>query len=181
MAPNIDVGDRLLDLGHMTANAFVARRASRMMRVRFDRRCVRPIRRLRTVTGETHDTRRLQKIGIVLGPVDVVAAETGDAARVHNARHKIVALHAILVPGAVREMRESCLTELVFFQLPEILQIQAHMESNRPVIILPFDRALWGLALGVALASMAGLPTALYSQAVSPPQGLTATYVGSTA
>lgn len=33
----------------------------------------------------------------------------------------------------------------------------------------------------LCIASMAGLSTALYAQAVSPPQGLTATYVGSTA
>jgi hypothetical protein len=38
--------------------------------------------------------------------VRIVAAETGDAARVHHALNEIVASHAVLVRGAVRKVRE---------------------------------------------------------------------------
>ena len=62
----------------------------------------------------------LDQVGVVLGAVHIVAGETGDAARVHHALHEIVALHAILVRGAVGEMSEGRLAELVLFQLPEI-------------------------------------------------------------
>ena len=74
---------------------------------------------------QAQHVRRLQQIGVVRGAVHIVAAEAGDAARVHQALHEIVALHAVLVRRAVGEMREGGLAELVLFELPEILQLAA--------------------------------------------------------
>jgi len=67
-----------------------------------------------------HDVRRLQQIGVVLRAVDIVAAKAGDAAGIHHAGNKIVALHSILVGGAVREVRERGFSEFVLFQFPEV-------------------------------------------------------------
>ena len=38
--------------------------------------------------------------------MNVVAVETGDAAAVHYALYEIIALHAVLVCGAVREVKK---------------------------------------------------------------------------
>ena|SRR5579859_2252190 len=64
----------------------------------------------------------------------VMATETSDAVRVHEAGNEVVALHAILVGGPVGEMREGCLAEFVIFQFPEIVQALAHVEAHWPVI-----------------------------------------------
>ncbi len=58
---------------------------------------------------------------VIVGAVRIVAAETGDAARVHQALHEIVALHAVLVRGAVGKMGEGGFAELVLLQLPEVV------------------------------------------------------------
>ena len=69
----------------------------------------------------------------------VVAAEAGQAARIHDTGHKIIALHAILVCGAVGEMCECGFAQLVIFQLPVIRQIQSDLKSDRPVVSLALD------------------------------------------
>ena len=84
-------------------------------------------------------------------PCDIVASEAGDAAAVHHALDEVVALHAVLVRGAVGEMREGGLAELVIFELPEILQIQAHVIADRPVVIFAVDGIRQRAALRVAL------------------------------
>ncbi len=71
--------------------------------------------------------------------------------RVHRARHKIVALHAILVRCAVSEMGEGCLAERVLFELPGVFKILADMEANWSIVVFPLDRAFHGLALRVTL------------------------------
>ena len=91
---------------------------------------VRTVRRLRTVALKAHHVGRLQQVRIVVGAVHVVAAVAAHAVRVHDALHEIIALHAILVRGAVGEMRERLFAEFVLFQLPEILQIHARPESR---------------------------------------------------
>jgi hypothetical protein len=106
MAANIDVSDRLFDLRHMAVDTFIACRTSPVMRVRFDRRSARPIRRLRSVTRETHDTRWFEQISIISGSVYIVATEAGDSARVHDTRHEVVTLHAILVRCSIGKMCE---------------------------------------------------------------------------
>src|SRR6185437_7668744 len=71
--------------------------------------------------------------------------------RVHRASHKIVALHAVLVCRSVREVRERRLAQLMFFQFPEVLEIQSYVKSHGPVIILALDRVCQRLSLRVAL------------------------------
>ena len=75
--------------------------------------------------------------GLVVGTVRIVASETRDAVRVHQAGDKIVSLHAVLVRRAIREMREGSFAELVIFQLPKIAQIQTH------IITRPASRSIF--------------------------------------
>jgi hypothetical protein len=72
------------------------------------------------VALEAHDVRRLQQIGAVLRAVDIVAAKARDATAVHYTGNKIVALHSILVRGAVREVHERSVSEFVLFRFPEV-------------------------------------------------------------
>ena len=88
--------------------------------------------------------------------MDVVAGKTGDAVRVHGALHEIVALHAVLVRGAIGEMREGGFAELVFFELPEIAQVLARFITDGPIVIDAVDGLLQGLALRVALDAGVG-------------------------
>ncbi len=77
---------------------------------------------------------------------------------VHYALHEVVALHAILVGGAVGEVGEGGGAERVLFELPEVSQQQAHFVANRPVVVIPFYGIGQRTALGVALdASIVGL------------------------
>ncbi len=133
---NVHIGDGLLDLRHMAGHAFVAGTSGRVVRMRFDRRRVRAVRRIRAMAFQAHYVRRLQQVRIVFGAMHIVATEAAHAVRVHLAGNEVVALHPVLVRRSVREMRERLLAELVLFQLPEILQILARLEADRPVVIL---------------------------------------------
>jgi len=53
------------------------------------------VRRRRVMALKADDGGWSQKIGVVLGAVDIMTTETGDAARVHRACHEIVALHPV--------------------------------------------------------------------------------------
>jgi len=66
----------------------------------------------------------------------VMATEASDAVCVHQTGNEVVALHAILVGSPIGEMRERCLAKFVLFQLPEIVQMLAHLEAHWPVISL---------------------------------------------
>ena len=74
-----------------------------------------------------------------------------DSAGVHHALDEVVSLHAVLVGGAIGEMREGCLAQLVLFQFPEVLQLGADVESYRPVVVFSFDRVVQRLSLRMAL------------------------------
>src|ERR1035437_1246469 len=88
----------------------------------------------------------------------IVAIEAGDAAPVHDALHKIVPLHPVLVRRAVGKMREALLAQSMLFQLPVIPQVQSHVETHRPVVILSLDGIVQRAPLRVALnASIAGM------------------------
>src|ERR1700739_940577 len=106
MAPNLLVRDRLGDLRHMTGDAFVASATGLMMRVRLDRGRVWPGLGIRAVTVETQGIAGLAHHANIFGAMRVVAAKTRHTARIHQAVDKVVALHAVLVSGAVRKMRE---------------------------------------------------------------------------
>ena len=77
----------------------------------------------------------------------IVATETGNAPSVHEAPDEIIPLHPVLVCRPVCEVGEGCPPELVFLQLPEVHQVQANMEADRPVIVFSFDRIFQWSAL----------------------------------
>ena len=142
VASHINVRDRLFNLRHMARNALRAGAPCSMMRVRFDGRCVGTVGRTRTVAHETDLVRGLDQVGIISGAVDIMAAETRDAPPVHEALNEVIALHSILVRGPVGKVREGRLSQFVLLQLPEIAQITALMEPDRPVVIAAFDGIL---------------------------------------
>jgi len=64
--------------------------------------------------------------------MNIVAREAGDASAVHYALNEVIALHAILVGGAIGEMREGHLTEGVVFELPKIAEVESDAIADRP-------------------------------------------------
>jgi hypothetical protein len=48
-------------------------------------------------------------------------------------------------------MSKGRLASFVLFELPKVLEVEAHMEADRPVVIFFLDGILQGLALGMAL------------------------------
>ena len=121
------------------------------MRVLLNGSGVGSVRRFRAVTLQAYDIRRLDQVGIVWSTVNVVATGARDAVRVHDAGHKIVALHAVLVRRAVGKVSERGLARFVLFEFPVILEIRADVKTDGPVVVFAFDRIAEGLALGMAL------------------------------
>ena len=93
---------------------------------------------------------RFPQFRVVAAAVRVVTAEAGNAAPVHHALHEIVALHAVLMRRAVGKVREARFSQLVIFQLPEILQILPRVVAHGPVIIFPLHRIFERAPLRVA-------------------------------
>ena len=73
----------------------------------FKPRDARTIRSVRCVTIETDRCRWLSELSVVLRAVHVVTRGARDAAAIHHTLDEIVALHAVLVRGAVSVMREA--------------------------------------------------------------------------
>ena len=69
----------------------------------------------------------------------VVTVGACDAAGIHQALHEIIALHAVLVRGAVWKVGKGEIAQLMVFELPVVLQVFADVKSNRPIIIFPLD------------------------------------------
>ena len=111
-----------------------------MVRVLLDAGGMRTILCVGAVAGQAKRIARLAHHRRVFRAVRIVATETRDAARIHQALHEIVALHAVLVGGAVGKMREGGFAELVLLELPEIGEIQPDVKADRPIIVLPVDR-----------------------------------------
>src|SRR5690348_8250822 len=86
----------------MAADALATPRTWGMMRV--PRNISRPwaIGGCRAVALQTEDGGRLEKIGVVLGAVNVVTTEAGHAVRVHQTGNEIISLHAVSASSAVR-------------------------------------------------------------------------------
>ena len=111
---HIYIGELSFDLGHVAVHALIAGAASLVLGVRLYGGGVRTVGRAGSMALEAHDARGLQELSVIGGSVDVVAGETSDAMRVHGALHEVVALHAVLVGGAVGKVRERLFAELVF-------------------------------------------------------------------
>jgi len=73
--------------------------------------------------------------------MNIMAREAGDPSAVHYALNEVIPLHAILMSGAIGEMREGHFTEGVVFELPKIAEVESGAIANRPVVILPFNGA----------------------------------------
>ena len=147
VAAHVDVGDRLLDLRHVTRDALAPRAAGGVMRVLLDARGVRTVGRCGAVTRQTQLPGRLHEVRVVRRAVGVVTTEAGDASVIHDALHEIVSLHPVLMSRVIGEVRERQLAELVFLELPEVLQTATLMKTDRPVVVLTFNRILERLTL----------------------------------
>src|SRR5690349_19054595 len=82
-----------------------------------------------------------------LGAVRVVAAEAGHTPPIHQALHVVVALHPVLVCGAVGKMREGGLAKMMLFELPVLAELITLMKTNRPIEIPALDWIAARLAL----------------------------------
>src|SRR5689334_6839645 len=80
-----------------------------------------------------------------------MTTEAGYAAVVHEALDEVIALHAILVCCAVGKMGEGGFTKFVLFEFPEVVEIQAYMEADRPIVVLAIDRVRQRPSLRMAL------------------------------
>src|SRR5271155_5793415 len=94
---------------------------------------------------------RLSELGIVFRSVYVVAGSTSDAVLIHDALHKVITLHPVLVCGSVREVRECGLTQGDVFELPVICQMKTDVVANRPIIGFTLDLFGERLTLGMTL------------------------------
>ena len=148
VTPHVDVGDLLFDLRHMAGHTLASGAAGRMMRVLLDGRdVVRSVRGTRVVAGDAQVTGRFNQVRIVRRAMDVVAAEAGHTTAIHHALHEVIALHPILVSGALGEVHEIRLTELVVLELPVVSQSSALMKTDRPIVVLPEHRIRQRLSL----------------------------------
>ncbi len=91
------------------------------------------------VAVQTNFIERFAQLCVVIRAVDVMTIEAGNAAAVHHALHEIVALHAIFVGGAVREVGEGEFAEIVVFELPVIAEIEPDMIADRPIVVMALD------------------------------------------
>jgi len=151
MASYVCIGNRLLNLRHVTTGALGAGRVCLVMRVLLDGWRPRAVRRGRPVTIKARYSGRLPQERIMLRAVRVMATKAGDTARVHRAGNVVVTLHAILMGGPVRKVSERSLSKRVFFKLPEVSQITPHFVANRPVVVFTLNWTRQGLTLRMAL------------------------------
>src|SRR6185437_14654185 len=79
------------------------------------------------------------------------AVEAANSPMVHNALHKVVALHPVFVSGEVGVLEEVCDAGFQGFEMPVVGEPFARQETNRPVVVFSGDGALKGSALRVTL------------------------------
>src|SRR5262249_43152485 len=158
MAADLHVAKSLRDWRHMTGGASAARAAESVMRVLLDAGGMGTVLRVGAVAGQAHRIPQLAQHRLVFRAVRIVATETRDAARVHEALNEIVALHAVLVRRTLGKVREACFTELVLFKLPKICKVQSNVEADGPIVVLPLDRVIQRTALRMTLdANVVGM------------------------
>lgn len=129
-----------LDLGHVTSNTLASPGIFPMVSMRFQAGSARPVRRKRAVAREAQLIRRHNKLRVVTRSVHIMTTEASNPAPVHDALHEIVALHSVLVGGAISEIIEIRRTQAVVLERPVILQALAYFITNRPIVIF----ALYG-------------------------------------
>ncbi len=119
MTAHVLVTECLLDLWHMTSNAFITWTARFVMCVLFDRARMWSVRRAGTMTFQAHHVCRLYEKSNIVGSVNVMTARALYTAGIHYTLHKIVPLHPVFMRCSIGEVRECGLTQLVFFQFPK--------------------------------------------------------------
>ncbi len=139
---DVHIGNRLLDLRHVTGDTFISAARDLVMSVLFNGSSVRTIRRMGTVAFQADYIRRPYEIGAVSRSVNVMATETPDTVCVHRAGYEIISLHAILVGCSIGEVGECGFAKAVILQLPEALQVEADVKPNGPVVVPALDRIL---------------------------------------
>ena len=95
--------------------------------------------------------RWLDEIGVVVRYRHIVTAEARHAAAVKSAVDEVVRLHPILLRRAFRIVRECRLTEMVFLERPEVLELEANVISHWPIVMLARVGIARRAALRVAL------------------------------
>ena len=140
-----------LDGRHVAGNALGSGAPSLVVRMLLQSGSARTIRPPGRVAIQANLIRRLAQLRIVLRAVHIVARSARNAVPVHHALRKVVALHPILVRSAVGKEIEGGFTQLAVFQFPEVLQPQANVVADRPIVIFPIDRIRQRLSLGMTL------------------------------
>ena len=115
MAAHVLVGYGLFNFRHVAGDAFRTGAAGLVVSVLLKAGSVRAVRRFGTVALQTQDGGGLEQERRVAGAVCVMTTGTFYAMDVHDALHKIVALHPVLMGGAIGIVSERCFAELVFF------------------------------------------------------------------
>jgi len=107
---------------HVAGNAIAAGASILVMCVLLERGRTRTIGARRGMTIQADPIRRLSQLSVVFRAVRIVARGTGNSMPVHHALGKVVALHAVLMRGAVRKVVEAGFAQLTILEFPEILQ-----------------------------------------------------------
>lgn len=142
VAADTYIAERLGDFRHVAGDTLTAGAVRLVVGVLFQAQGVRAARRLGAVAVEAEQLRGLAQARIVRRAVGVVAGEAGDSVNIHLAVHEIVALHAVLVGGAIGEVREAGLAEFVFFEFPVVAQFLRHLKTYGPVVVLSLEGIL---------------------------------------
>ena len=107
-----------LDPRHVASYALAAGAAILVMCVFLQSCGMRAVRGVRAMTIEANLVGRLAELRIVISAVDIVTGSAGHAMSVHHALYKVIALHPVLVCGAVSEIEEICLSKRGAIELP---------------------------------------------------------------
>lgn len=110
------------------------------MRVLLDGCGVRTVRGTGSVASEANGRCGFEKVGRICAAVRIVTTGASYAVRIHAALNKIIALHTILVCGAVGVMCKGRFAEFVFFHLPKVAEILCDLEADWPIEVLPCNR-----------------------------------------
>lgn len=129
-----------LDLRHVTGHTLASRGTLLMVRMLFQSGRARPVWRERPMAVQAEYIGGLDKLGVVISSMHIMATEAGDAVTVHDALYEIVALHAVFMSGAIGEVIKVGCPQRRDFKLPIILQFSPDLVTNWPVVIFALDR-----------------------------------------
>jgi hypothetical protein len=151
VAADVNIRNCLLNLRHVARNAFITTASGFVMRMVFYCPCARAVRGLWSVAFKAHHVSRLQQECVVTGAMRIMATRAFDSSRVHDALNKIIPLHTVFMRSAIGEVGKRRLPKLVLLQPPKILQLEACMKADRPIVVLSLDWIRQWAALRMAL------------------------------